>query len=339
MTHARATEMSAPPPRLVHPAGSSSELLAPLVSALDALVNAGLHERPFQRHPAFVEQILPLVKALNLYFGTEYRGWQHVPRGRPCLIVGNHSGGAESNDFWFLLHKWVVDRGPETPLYSLAYNLLFGTPLLGAALRRVGIIPASHANARKALGLGAAVSVFPGGDYEAFRPWRERNRIDFAGHTGFIRLALTAGVPVVPMTIHGAHQSTLVLTRGRGLAHAAGIDRLHVNVFPFVWNIPFGPTPAFVPSVQLPSKVTVHFGAPLDWSRYRRKQARDPAVLSACYAEITATMQTTLDRLARQDPHPVLSRLSEIDLGHPLRRLEKLFFAPPRRSLSDHDHG
>jgi 1-acyl-sn-glycerol-3-phosphate acyltransferase len=288
-----------------------SGLLPPLVAGLGSLVKAGVREQPFQRDPAFIARIFPLLKAVHLYFGTAYRGWRHVPRDTPCLIVGNHSGGAESNDFTFLLYKWVQERGAAAPLYSLAYNLLFGVPGAGTALRRVGIIPASHANARKALAMGATVSVFPGGDHEVFRPWRERNRIDFGGRTGFITLAIAAAVPVVPMTIHGAHQSTLVLTRGRALAHAAGLDRLHVNIFPWIWNIPFGPTPAFVPSLQLPSKVTVHFGAPLDWSKYRR-QAHDPAVLRACYDEITARMQSTLNRLARAHPHPVVERLREL---------------------------
>jgi hypothetical protein len=88
--------------------------------------------------------------------------------------------------------------------------------------------------------------------------------------------------------------------------------------------------------VKLPSKVTVHFGPPLDWSRYRRKQARDPAVLRTCYEEITALMQKTLDRLAREDPHPVLTRLRELDVGHAVRQLEGLFAAPPRPSRRAH---
>jgi hypothetical protein len=53
----------------------------------------------------------------------------------------------------------------------------------------------------------------------------------------------------------------------------------------------------------------VHFGAPLDWTRYRRAQARDPVVLHACYEEITTRMQKTLTRLAHAHPHPILERL------------------------------
>jgi 1-acyl-sn-glycerol-3-phosphate acyltransferase len=267
---------------------------------------------PFERNPEFIERLRPLAKLINSYFATEYCGWQHVPKNGPCLIVGNHSGGATPNDFAFLLHKWVEERGPEAPLYGLAYDVLFDVPVISAALRRLGIIPANHDNARRLLAAGAAVSVFPGGDYEVFRSWSERNRIDFAGRMGFVRLAITSRVPVVPMTIHGAHESTFVLTRGRRLARAMGLESLHVKVFPLIWSIPFGPALASVPSLQLPAKVTVHFGAPIDWSRYRPRDAREPAVLRACYDEITGRMQRTLTRLASEHPYPVLERLGAV---------------------------
>ena len=45
---------------------------------------------------------------------------------------------------------------------------------------------------------GAILLVYPGGDREVFRTWRDRNRIDFGGRLGFVRLALRTGVPVVP---------------------------------------------------------------------------------------------------------------------------------------------
>jgi len=146
-------------------------------------------------------------------------------------------------------------------------------------------------------------------------------------------LAIAERVPVVPMTIHGAHQSTLVLTRGKQFAHAVGLDRLHVKVFPFLWNIPFGPAPAFVPSIHLPAKVIVQCGTPLDWSRHRRTAAHDPAVLRACYAEITGVMQRTLDRLAREDPHPVAARMRELSFAGAIHGLREVFTAtaPPRR--------
>jgi 1-acyl-sn-glycerol-3-phosphate acyltransferase len=303
------------------PPGEVAALLRPLVDTIDTTVKAQLDQEPFQRDPRVFRLTLPLIKAVNRYFSTEIRGWENVPKDGPVLIVGNHSGGAQTTDVAPLLDRWTEDRGPEAPLYMLGYDLLFAYPIVAPLWRKLGLLRANPAIAQAALKRGGAVVVFPGGDYEVFRSWSERNTIDFGGHTGFIKLALAARVPVVPMTIHGAHQSTIVLTRGRRIARWMGLERLHIKVFPIIWNIPFGVTPAFVPSLQLPAKVTVQFGEPLDWRRYRPEAAKDPKLVRRCYAQITGVMQETLDALAQERPHPVLTRLNELRPSQALRRL------------------
>src|SRR5581483_6787748 len=285
-------------------------LLRPLVDVLEGAIGSARDVDPFVRDPRVVARLAPLVALANRYFSTEFRGFEKVPARGPFLLIGNHSGGAETNDFWFLLGKWIAERGADSPLYALAYDLLLAVPALSWTLRRLGVVPASPANARGALERGAAVLVFPGGDYEVFRPWSERNRVDFGRHTGYVEIALQCRVRVVPVVIYGAHQSTFVLTRGRFLAHLLGTDRIRVNVFPLIWNLPFGLTPAFVPSVQLPSKVTIEFLPPLDWSRLGRRAATDPGVVQACNAEVVGLMQSCLDRLAAETPHPILARFT-----------------------------
>jgi 1-acyl-sn-glycerol-3-phosphate acyltransferase len=314
------------------------EILRPLVAPLRERIDDELHADPFQRDPATVAAVLPLLKLITGYFSCEVRGWENVPKRGPMLIVGNHSGGAETTDLAYLLVPWIEDRGADAPLYALTYDLTFTYPGLGPLVRKLGAIPANMANARAALESGAAVVVFPGGDFEVFRSWSERNRIEFGGHVGFVKLALATGVPVVPMTIHGAHQSTIVLTRGRRIARGTGLSRLHIKVFPFIWNIPFGVTPAFVPSIQLPAKVTVHFDEPLDWSRFGARGAARETVLHRCYEEITAVMQRRLDQLAGEHPYPVLTRLNELRPSQILLRAGRRLFdratpaAAPRSS-------
>jgi len=293
------------------PAGLAA-LLRPLVDTIDATVKVQLSEDPFQRDPRVVSRMLPLIKAVNRYFSVEIHGWENLPKHGAFLIVGNHSGGAQTTDSTPLLERWIEDRGAKAPLYMLGYDLFFAYPIVGPWFRKLGLLRANPAVAKAALKRGAAVVVFPGGDHEVFRSWSERNKIDFGGHMGFIELALAARVPVVPMTIHGAHQSTIVLTRGRRIARWMGLDRLHIKVFPFIWNIPLGVTPAFVPSLQLPAKVTVQFGKPLDWTRYRTEQAKGAKVVRKCYAEITGVMQRTLDAAAQERPYPVFARLNEL---------------------------
>jgi 1-acyl-sn-glycerol-3-phosphate acyltransferase len=317
-----------------------TDWMQPVVDALDHATAEQVRRDPFQRDPRVVESYLPYFKAIARYFDTEIRGWEHLPKGGPCLIVGNHSGGAETNDTAAIMARWIEDRGPDAPLYGLAYDLLFAYPVVGPMLPKLGLLPASHENGQRALERGAAVIVFPGGDNEVFRPWTHRNRIEFAGHKGFVTLAIEAGVPVIPMTIHGAHSSTFVLTRGDGIAKRLGITRLRVKVFPVIVNIPFGITPAFVPSLQLPAKVTIELGEPLDWSHYGPERATDPDVLQRCYDEITGIMQETMDRLAKEHPYPILERLNALRPGHLVRRYltgRKTRRADPKRRLPPGD--
>ena len=56
---------------------------------------------------------------------------------------------------------------------------------------------------------GALVLVFPGGDYDSYRPTFE-NKIDFAGRTGYVRTAIESGVPIVPIVSIGAQEVAAV---------------------------------------------------------------------------------------------------------------------------------
>ena len=64
--------------------------------------------------------------------------------------------------------------------------------------------------------------VYPGGDYEVHRPSWERNRVDFGGRKGFIRLAIEQDVPIVPVVAIGGQETALFLSRGEHLAGRSG---------------------------------------------------------------------------------------------------------------------
>ena len=69
------------------------------------------------------------------------------------------------------------------PLYTLAhYGVVMGP--LGDLMGKVGVIEASRENASAALRSGGVVLVFPGGDYDSYRPTTSDTVIDFAGRTG-----------------------------------------------------------------------------------------------------------------------------------------------------------
>ena len=143
--------------------------------------------------------------------------------------------------------------------------------------------------------------VYPGGDHEVFRPWTERHKIDFNGRTGFIKLALRAGVPIVPAVLCGAHNSVVVLSRGDRLVRFMPHLRLmRVKVMPIMlglpWGISFG-----LPTLPMPAKVTVDVGAPIDLAaQYGSDAADDDAVVQRIYEDVTGGMQRTMDDLVAE---------------------------------------
>ncbi len=282
-------------------------VLAPVLEPLRHRIAHERQEAVFQRDPVAVgKHIAGVTRFVNL-FSPEVRGVEHLPATGPVLVVGNHSGVYVMPDVWLVALEIVRRRGLERPAYALAYDLLFALPGIGRYLRSIGAIPAGGQEAEAALAQGALLLVYPGGDWEACRPWTERNQVDFGGRHGFVRLALRTGVPVVPVVTHGSHQALVVLSRGDRLARMLGLNRLRIHVMTIVAGPPFGLT--VVLGVPMPSAVTVEFLPPLDWSRFGSDAAGDGDAVDRCYGEITSVMQRALDRLAAERSHPIVRGL------------------------------
>jgi 1-acyl-sn-glycerol-3-phosphate acyltransferase len=281
-----------------------------LIGFLAEYVQERIHGEPaLQWDPSFLEDYLPFLDYVLRYFDADVEGFEHVPEEGPVLLVGNHSGGTLVPDVSVFVAAWYRARGVESPLMALAFDAVFSLPGIGRAARKAGVMPANDDNAHEALASGAHVLVYPGGDHDAYRPWTDRNRIDFDERKGFVKLALREGVPIVPVVGHGAHESLVVIARGNSFSSALGFDRLRTTVMPLVWQLPWGISLPFVPGIPMPVKVSMEVGPATDWSHYGPDAAEDPAIVDRCYEEITGTMQGTLDRLAEAHPHPLMERL------------------------------
>lgn len=257
---------------------------------------------------AFRERCVGAVERVMGYFDPEVRGLSRIPVDRPYLLIGNHSGGMYTPDAWILLAAIYRYHGARTALRPLAHNILFNSPL-APMMRRVGVLSASPDNARAALAAGEGLLIYPGGDYEAYRPYSESQRIDFAQRKGFIRLALRAGVPVIPVTTHGSNESVVTVSRGEWLARVTGFSKItRVKVLPWGVGFPFGLHLAGIPHVPLPSKITIEVGEPMAWDAFSAEDADDDEVVQALYDDVVSTMQRTLDGLYRERPNPYAAR-------------------------------
>src|SRR5687767_5358087 len=120
-----------------------------------------------ERDVAWVERTVPLIwPVLKAWFRPDVRGLDRIPAAGPVLLVGNHSGGNVAPDTLVFTAAFIRRFGTRRPFFQLAHELVVAAPWL-APLRRYGTVTASPENARAALAEGAAVLVYPGGDWEA----------------------------------------------------------------------------------------------------------------------------------------------------------------------------
>jgi 1-acyl-sn-glycerol-3-phosphate acyltransferase len=268
-------------------------------------VSDRLDTRLEDRDPDYMREMLPLLWLIaTFYFRAEVRDIGNVPADRPALLVGNHSGGNVIVDTFVFSLAFSTYFGVERPFHQLAHNLAIAWPLAGELLRKSGTLSASHEHAEEALEAGAPVLVYPGGDWETHRPSWEGDKIDFAGRKGFIRLALDAGVPIVPVVSVGGQETALFLSRGAGLARALRLDRLaRLKVLPVSLALPWGLNVGdFAGHLPLPAKITIEVLPPID---LEREFGPDPDV-DEVYAHVTAQMQEALDGLAAERRFPVI---------------------------------
>jgi 1-acyl-sn-glycerol-3-phosphate acyltransferase len=256
------------------------------------------------RDPDFIRERLPLMWLLaSFWFRGEVRGLGNIPESGPVLLIGNHSGGNMTPDTIVFTLAFNTYFGVERAFYQLAHNLVLSMPGLGQ-LRRFGTVVASPENAAKALDAGAALLVYPGGDYEVHRPTWQRNRVDFGGRTGFIRLALEREIPIVPVVSIGGQETALFLSRGEALARMLALDRMfRLKVLPISLAVPWGLNVGdMLGHLPLPAKLTIEALPPID---LQKEFGPEPDVREI-YEHLVRVMQDTLDALAAERRLPVL---------------------------------
>jgi 1-acyl-sn-glycerol-3-phosphate acyltransferase len=284
------------------------EALGATRATASALVGDLLGSRPedplAERDPQFIRETLPAYSRMaQIYFRPHVRGIEQIPAAGPVLLVGNHSGGTLIADTFAFAYAFYKHFGADRRFHQLAHDLVFQVPGL-AMLRKYGTIPANHENATAALREGAALLVYPGGDRETYRPSWHGGEIDFGHRSGFVRLALAADVPIVPVVAIGGQETALFLTRGERISRLLALDRLlRLKVVPVQIAPPFGVTVLDLPGrIPLPSQITIQVLPRID---LRRRFGANPDE-EAVYHAVTAMMQEVLDELSAERDLPIV---------------------------------
>jgi 1-acyl-sn-glycerol-3-phosphate acyltransferase len=253
--------------------------------------------------PDYIAAMLPIMRtAFKGYFRGEVRGLENIPESGPSLLVGNHSGGTIIADTFVFTMEFYKRFGPNRRFHQLAHDIAARMP--GTGINRFGTVAASHENAQAAFEKEAPVLVYPGGDYETYRPSTASNEIQFGGRKGFVKLALEQGVPIVPVVAIGGQETALFVSRGEAAAKATGWAKLtRIKVLPVQIAPPFGISVLDLPPrIPLPAKITVEVLPPIDLAeRFGQNPDHDEV-----YEGVTGDMQEALDELSDERSLPLV---------------------------------
>ncbi|KQU04088.1 glycerol acyltransferase [Rhodococcus sp. Leaf7] len=243
----------------------------------------------------------PLV---DKYFRMEIDGWETIPPP-PVLLVGVHSGAPFVWDAWTVGAQWWRRFGPSRTLHGTAHDALMAFPVIGKVFRSMGVLPAAPDSMSTALAAGRDVIVWPGGEVDSLRPWSERDVATLGGRTGFIKLAIRTGVPIVPIATVGGADAMPVLVRGDRLSKALRLDKVaRLKVFPIAVSLPWIIAPAALPQIPLPAKIRTRFMPPVEVD-HDLALVDDDAYVEAKYEQVRASIQSGMDALATKRKFPV----------------------------------
>jgi 1-acyl-sn-glycerol-3-phosphate acyltransferase len=146
--------------------------------------------KPDNRTFASIEATL---RFLCEYHAYEPHGLDNVPKQGPALLAFHHSLATYDS---FLLGVPMLDVLGRL-FRGLADRLIFRTPGLAHVFRSAGFIEGSREGTLEMLGRGEVIGLAPGGMREGLRSTTEKYTFDWTGRTGFARVAMMAGAPVV----------------------------------------------------------------------------------------------------------------------------------------------
>jgi len=231
---------------------------------------------------------------LNFYyrywFRVELEGIEHVPASGGALLVSNHSG-ALPPDAPMIMQAIRTEHAHPRPLYMLGEDWFKGYPGVGMVANKIGLVAAHPANAQRLLhDEGRLALVFPEGQKGSRKLYWQRYKLRRFGRGGFVRTAMRAGVPIVPIAVIGAEEAMPIFAHVRALQRLTGLIYFPVNhAFPH-----FGLAAGLM---YLPAKFKIRFLEPVDLSDYTPADADDVALVQTLSEQIRAKIQREVDGL------------------------------------------
>jgi 1-acyl-sn-glycerol-3-phosphate acyltransferase len=286
---ARPDDFASGDARALEPPPVEGEVVERQEAALDLDGERSLDD--WGRSERVVELMDPL---LNLYyrywFRVEVEGIENVPQEGGALLVSNHSG-ALPPDAPMIMQAIRNEAPAPRPLYMLGEHWFKGYPGVGMLANKIGLVAAHPQNAQRLLrDEGRLAIVFPEGQKGSRKVLWQRYRLRRFGRGGFVRTAMRAGVPIVPIALVGGEEAMPIFAHLRFAQRLTGLIYFPINhAFPH-----FGLAAG---AMYLPAKFKIRFLEPVDLSGYPPEAVEDAAEVQTIAERIRGRIQSELDSM------------------------------------------
>lgn len=236
---------------------------------------------PFGLDPAWAKYALMTAAFFHkVYFRAEIHHPERVPKG-PVLLVSNHSGQLPF-DGMVIGASLFLDVDPPRIMRSMVEKWTQTLPFVSTAYSRFGQVVGVPENARRLLGQGDAVLVFPEGARGISKGFADRYHLAPFG-LGFMRLALSTRAPILPVAVVGAEEQYFSFGNLPSVAKL-----LHMPTFPLVPQL-------FVPGLQmpLPVKYRVYYGEPI---QFEGDPEDDDSIIEEKVARVRAEIEAMVQK-------------------------------------------
>jgi 1-acyl-sn-glycerol-3-phosphate acyltransferase len=189
----------------------------------------------------------PLAFLYRHYFNVTVSGVHHIPARGRGMIVSNHSGGW-ALDGMMVIASTYLEMDPPRLAQGMAEKFINRIPFGSFFTGRTGNFVGTPANATHMLENERLLMVFPEGSRGTEKLFPERHSLVRFG-TGFMRLALSTGTPIIPTGVAGTADAIPTVRNLYKLAKLVGV--------PYIPVTPWG--------VALPKPCPVHiaYGEPM----------------------------------------------------------------------------
>jgi len=227
----------------------------------------------------------------HLWFRCEVEGIEHVPRSGGALLVSNH-GGVIPPDGPMILKAIREERGRR--LHMTVEHFFKGYPGLSMLVPKIGGVAAHPANVHRLLAdEQELVLVFPEGAKGTQKLFKDRYRLRRFGRGGFVRSAMRARVPIVPVAVVGSEEAQ------PSFAHLDVLKKVTGLIYtPLTPGFPhFGVLGALL---YLPAKFTIRFLEPIRTDDLGERPWEDRGLVQDIANDVRARIQEELFAMLAQ---------------------------------------